>query len=145
MFVLTSMLSLAASAQTDNPDPCDHFFLALTAVPNQTLIRARGSHESVWDGKRYGGCEVRLVTNNTLLSGKEVPAFHATADTALYRKGWRENHAFVADGPGSSVVGLENGPVLCLVSHDQPAYVEDKTGEIIQSETLTITVQCRRK
>jgi hypothetical protein len=60
----------------------------------------------------------------------------------MYRKGWRANNSFVADGPGTGVFGVEKESVLCLVRHEQPAYLDDY-GNIIQSETLRITVQCR--
>ena len=77
-----------------------------------------------------------------MLSGRRVPDFEPLKGSEMYRKGWRMNNSFVADGPGTGVFGVEKESVLCLVRHEQPAYLDDY-GNIIQSETLRITVQCR--
>ena len=130
-------------------DACDYFLPALSAVPHETLTRDAGELQVVPDGKRYRGCEVVLVTTERLLAGKGVPEFQAEPGTDLYRAGWRGNPAYSADGPGTSLHGLERGNDLCLVSSAQPAAVEggaaDGSGVVVSSETVTITVQCRRK
>lgn len=137
--------AVLAAAATVTKDPCGYFFRALKTVPHEKLTRNDGGLESLWDGKKVSGCEVMFVTNDTLRSGRDMPDFFATEGTELYRLGWRMNNSLAADGPGSGIFGIENESVLCLVSHDQPAYLDEKTEKIIQSETLTITVQCRRK
>jgi hypothetical protein len=104
--------------------------------------RSEGAYKSLWDGKKYTGCEVEFVTHDKLLSGRRVPDFEPLKGSEMYRKGWRANNSFVADGPGTGVFGVEKESVLCLVRHEQPAYLDDY-GNIIQSETLRITVQCR--
>lgn len=146
--ILLLQLALAvgwpAYAATGKQDACEHFFLALKAVPHETLTRSEGQHESLWDSKKYMGCEVQFVTNDTLISGKRVPDFDALEGSEMYRRGWRVNNSIVADGPGSGIFGIEKESVLCIVRHDQPAGL-DEHGNFEQSETLSITVQCRQK
>jgi len=137
--------AVLAAAAAVTKDPCGYFFRALKTVPHEKLTRNDGGLKSLWDGKKVSGCEVMFVTNDTLRSGRDTPDFFATEGTELYRLGWRMNNSLAADGPGSGIFGIENESVLCLVSHDQPAYLDEKIGKIIQSEALTITVQCRRK
>lgn len=137
--------AVMAAAAAVAKDPCGYFLQALKAVPHEKLTRIDGDIQSLWDGKKHSGCEVMLVTNDTLRSGRDAPDFTATDGTRLYRLGWRMNNSLVADGPGSGIFGIENDSVLCLVSHDQPAELDEKTGKITQSETLTLTVQCRQK
>lgn len=137
--------AVLAAAAAVTKDSCGYFFRALKTVPHEKLTRNDGDLESLWDGKRVSGCEVMFVTNDALRSGRDMPDFFSTESTELYRLGWRMNNSLAADGPGSGIFGIENESVLCLVSHDQPAYLDEKTEKIIQSETLTLTIQCRQK
>jgi hypothetical protein len=137
--------AVLAAAAAVTKDPCGYFRQALKAVPHEKLTRIDGDIHSLWDGKKVSGCEVMFVTNDALRSGRDVPDFTATEGTKLYRLGWRTNNSLAADGPGSGIFGIENESVLCLVSHDQPAELDEKTGKITQSETLTLTIQCRQK
>lgn len=142
--LLVLIVGLPVHATAEKQDACEHFFLALKAVPHNTITHSDGAHQSLWDRKKYAGCEVRFVTHDTLLSGRKVPDFDALEGSEMYRRGWRVNNSIGTDGPGTGILGIENKSVLCIVRHDQPAYLEDH-GKIIQSETLTITVQCRQK
>lgn len=100
----------AAAAVTSNEDPCENFFRALKAVPNQKLTRKTGQHESFFDGKRYTGCEIEFVTEVKLLPNPNIiPSFSAAEGTDLYRSGWRKNSSYVADAGGSSAFGLREG------------------------------------
>jgi len=133
---------LRAGADSGAPDPCEYFYVALEAVPHDTLLRSVGEFESLWDGKTYRGCEIRFVTHDTIRAGQNVPDFDALEDSEMYRLGWRMTQGIGADGPGSGVFGIERDSVLCLVRWEQPAYIDDD-GEFVQSDTLSITVQCR--
>ena len=124
------------------PDGCEYFFSVLKPVPHHRLTRNDGVHDSLWDGKKYLGCEIRFVTNDKLLSGNGVPNFDANKGSEMYRRGWRINNSYVADGPGTGSYGVAKKSVLCIFSNEQPAYLEDH-GNIIQSEAMSITVQCR--
>lgn len=149
-FLLALLDCVLVCAACGKQDPCEHFYRALKRVPHEKLIRADGEYESLDDGKKRLGCEVTLVTNNALLSGiKSVPDFNAEEGTDLYRDGWRRNLSYDADGPGTSMHGIERGDDLCLISRAQPASIEapyiDGQGTFVQSETLTVIVQCRKK
>ena len=141
---LALFISLPAYVVSEQQDSCAYFLSVLSPVPHDQLTRTDGPHKSLWDGNKYTGCEIKFVTNDKLLSGRRVPNFEATEDSEMYRRGWRMNNSFVADGPGTGVYGVEKESILCIVSHEQPAYL-DNHGNIIQSETLSITVQCRYK
>jgi hypothetical protein len=141
---LALVACLPAYAASEQQDSCEYFFLALKSVPHDKLTRRDGEHESLSDGKKYTGCEGKFVTNDKLLSGRKVPDCEPTEGSEMHRRGWWANNSFVADGPGTGLFGIEKGSVLCLVRHEQPAYLDDH-GNIIQSETLTITIQCRHK
>jgi len=141
---LVLMVGFPAYAAAGKQDYCEHFSQVLKAVPHVTITRSEGAHQSLWDRKHYDGCEVQFVTNDTLLSGKRVPDFDALKGSQMYRRGWRVNNSIVADGPGTGIFGIEKKSVLCIVRHDQPAYLDDD-GTFVQSETLIITVQCRQK
>ncbi len=137
--------AVLAAAAAIAKDPCGYFFHALKAVPHEKLMRRDGTIESLWDRKKSLGCEVVFVTNDTLRSGRDMPSFGPHEGTELYRLGWRYNNSIAADGAGESIFGIENATILCLVSSEQPAYLDEKTEKTIQSETLTVTVQCSQK
>ena len=141
LILVACLPAFGVSAQ---PDSCEYFFSVLRPVPHAELTRREGSYKSLWDGKKYTGCEVKFVANDKLLAGRSIPDFDPIEGSEMYRMGWRMNPSFLADGPGTGVIGVEKEFALCLVRHEQPAYL-DARGSIIQSETLRITVQCRRR
>ncbi len=144
-FLLVALYILVAPGCVGvvNQNPCGDFFRALQGLPNESLILSTGEFQFLWDGAKHSGCEVRLVTYDALIRNEHpVPNFEAQPDSELYRQGWRANNAYAADGPGSSVYGIEKGKTLCIVREEQPAHIDDH-GKIVQSKTLTITVQCR--
>lgn len=141
--LLWPLLPLLLGAPADSPS-CEDFYEVLQHVPHQTLTLRTGVHESVWDGRPYPGCEVDFVTHDDLLEGASVPPLDAVEGSELHRGGWRTNPAHAADGPGTGLFAVERASVLCLVSSEQPAHV-DEVGEIVQSETLRIRIQCRKR
>jgi hypothetical protein len=144
-FLLGGLLTCTgAGAASGGPDPCEYFFAALKAVPNETLWHRAGEFESLWGGQKYRGCEVRFVTNDSLRAGAAVPDFDALPDSEMYRLGWRMSDSIGADGPGSGIFGIEKDTVLCVVRWEQPAYIGDE-GEFVQSEILSMTIQCRER
>ena len=140
------MSAVAASADTASTqlDSCAYFFDALQAVPHDSLTHRHGLYESTFDGKPYQGCEVKFVTHDELRAGKTVPTFETFHDSELYRLGWRTAPSLGADGPGSGLFAIENDAMLCLIPWTQPAYLAD-SGDIVQSNTLDMTIQCRDK
>lgn len=139
--------AVLAAAEVITKDPCGYFLRTLKTVPNEKLIRKDGNIQSLSDEKMFVGCEIKFVTNNTLLAGLagKSPDFNAYEGTELYRLGWRNDNSVGGDGPGTSLSAIESYAVRCLVASDQPAELNEDTGEIIQSETLELTIQCRQK
>ncbi len=133
-----------ADAGGAKSDPCESFHAALEAVPHDTLVRTTGEIEWIWDGEPVRGCQARFVTHDSLVAGHDVPEFDAIQGSEMYRLGWRMSPGIGADGPGSGIFGIERDTVQCLVWWEQPAYIDDD-GEFVQSETLSITVQCRER
>ena len=139
-----SVSVMSAEVATTKADSCAYFFDALHAVPHESLSRHHGEYASIWDKNLYKGCEVKFVTNDALHSGTPVPTFEAFPDSELYHLGWRMVHSIGADGPGSGIFAIEKGPALCLIRWSQPAYLAGP-GEIVQSDTLDMTIQCRQR
>lgn len=146
-FLLTLLAAMLIGfplhAETPAQNACDDFHHLLKKVPHNSLENTRGTFKSLADEKPTTGCQVRFTTSETLLSGKKVPSFAADEDTELYRLGWRVNNSLSADGPGTSLTAIEREKVACLILSDQPAYLDERTGTIVQSKTLAITIQCR--
>lgn len=134
----------SADASTNKPDSCAYFFETLHAVPHESLSHRQGEFTSTWDGKPFQGCEVKFVTNDTLHTGTPMPTFEAFPDTEPFHLGWRMVHSIGADGPGSGIFAVEKGATLCLIRWSQPAYLANP-GEIVQSATLDMTIQCRER
>ena len=132
----------AADTPPGPPDPCDDFYQALTEVPHLSVQKTVGSFESNWDGETYEGCELQFETNDSLTGRVSVPDFVATAGTGLYDAGWRMVYRISADGPGSGIHGLSRESDLCVVRWEQPAYLDDD-GDLVQSDTLRMWIQCR--
>lgn len=145
--LLGSLLADGAFAEvpaTSQPGSCDYFFEALHAIPHKSLSRRHGKLTSTWDGTPFQGCEVSFVTQDALLAGKAVPTFEAFPDNELYRMGWRMVHSIGADGPGSGIFAVEQETTQCVIRWAQPAYLAD-SGEIMQSDNLAVTIQCRNR
>jgi hypothetical protein len=58
---------------------------------------------------------------------------------------WSKKHDYAADGPGSSLIGIENDGYRCLINWSQHAWLDDKTNEIKQSDKIRMVVQCSLK
>jgi hypothetical protein len=129
---------------SQDPDPCQHFYATLEAVPHDTLTATSGEGTWLWHEQEYQGCQVRFVTNDSLSAGYEAPDFAPMEDSEIYRLGWRFTPGVGADGPGTSIFGIQRDSIECLVRWDQPAWIDDQ-GEHQQSDVLTVTVQCRER
>ncbi|MDH3426961.1 MAG: hypothetical protein OEM23_00870 [Gemmatimonadota bacterium] len=111
-------------------------------MAHDSLSVRAGTFTSLYDGVEYQGCELRFTTHDSLPRTVPVPDFDALPDSEMYRLGWRMSREIRADGPGSGLFGIERESVLCVIRWAQPAYLADD-GEIVQSETFSMTVQCR--
>ncbi len=132
---------MAADADSAQPDPCDDFYEALSAVPHDTLLRTAGEIAWMWNDTTLTGCEVRFVAHDSL-AGPPVPTFEAIEGSEMHALGWRMSYGIGADGPGSGIFGIERDAVRCLVRWEQPAWIDDE-GEFQQSDVFSMTIQCR--
>jgi hypothetical protein len=133
----------AAPGESDGALPCEYFQSVLEPVPHVALSVNSGGFVSEWDREEYRGCEVNFETNDSLTAGLSVPSFDAIEGSEMSRLGWRSSREIGADGPGSGIFGIEKDSVLCVVRWAQPAHIDDD-GEIVQSETFTMKIQCRK-
>ena len=123
--------------------PCDFFVTTLQAIPHTELSQRTGTIESLWNGVAYRGCEVHFSTRDSLSAGVAVPDFYPLRSTEMARIGWNVVDTIVADGAGSGVHGVERNALVCLIRWSQPSYLDDE-GAFVQSDTLTMTIQCFR-
>lgn len=132
--------------ESRSPDePCHYFYEQLKDIPHEQFDRESGDITFSWDGETYNGCEITLITNDSLLTdAPRLPRFTRGPDPVLEEQGWRYNLRYDADGPGSSMYGIEKGDTLCLIHYAQPAALEE-SGDIVQESVLTITLECREK
>ena len=122
-------------------EPCGVFYLALEATPHTSLTRGVAPFEPIWPTEPAPACEVAFETDDSTLAGGTAPDFSAEPGTDLYQAGWRTIPEILADGPGSGVFGLQNASARCVVEWTQPAYIDDD-GAFVQSDTLSIRIQC---
>lgn len=141
--LVASLLSmLAASPAAAQAPICDDFRMALDSVPHTALEQHVGTLEWLADGSEVTGCEARFETDEGTLAGAEIPDFMPDPGTELFQRGWVPVLELMGDGPGSSLHGIRRERTVCVVLHDQPAYLDDD-GNIVQSETVTVVIQCR--
>ena len=130
-----------AAPSADQPDPCDELYEMLEAVPNVSLARDRGPFQSIWDGQTLAGCEISFETNDSIRDDAAAPTFLADPGTEMYEAGWRMMPGILADGAGSGVHGIRKGSARCVVRWEQATYIDDE-GAFVQSDTLTMLIQC---
>jgi hypothetical protein len=135
-------LPLAAAAPAEvGLEACAPFYQALDAVPHESIFQRGGPYTSTWFGIGAIGCTVVMVTSEKRLGERQLPDLTAAPGTPLHQTGWRINRKYIADGPGSGVVGVEKDDLLCLVYTEQPAWIDD-AGRHLQSKQITVTVEC---
>jgi len=143
---LFGMIFLAMTAQAQQSESiCQYFYKRLSFIPNEKLAIRKGTFTSLLHGEKYEGCEVKLVTNDSLLSNvpkpDPIPSFLPRETASLYENGWRRNIKYDAEGPGSRMFGIQKGDSLCVISQSQPATLV-KHGKIVQEKNITVTIQC---
>ncbi len=139
--ILLSLLLATPTPAEVGLEACEPFFQALNAVPHESIFQRSGPYTSAWFEAGAIGCTVVMVTSEQRLGDRKLPDLTAAPGTPLHQAGWRINQKYIADGPGTGVMGVEKDGILCLVYTDQPAWIDD-TGRFMQSEQITIKVQC---
>ena len=139
--LLLALLLPTAALATVTPQTCAPFYQALNEVPHESIFQQDGLFASQGFEVGLVGCLVVMVTDDARLAGQALPEFSAEPGTPLHQAGWRSDTKYMADAPGTGVVGLQKDGVLCLVYTEQPAALDD-TGKLVQGGTVHSRVEC---
>jgi hypothetical protein len=140
--LLTSLILLNISAVFGADSVCSHFYNKLSELSYRQLTLSDDGFKSLWDGNHQRGCEVYYESHVSLVSGSEV---YELFESFTRDSGWVINGNLVADGPGSSTVGIEKGNNRCLINWTQHAWIDEETKEHRQSRQIKMIVQCSPK
>jgi hypothetical protein len=140
--LLTSLLLLNISAAFGADFVCSHFYNKLSELPHIQLTLNLDGFKSIWNGKQLQGCDVFYESHVSLVSGGKV---YELFESFIQAPGWVINNNLVADGPGSSTVGIEKGTNRCLINWSQHAWIDEETKEHRQSSQIKMVVQCTLK
>ena len=142
-FLLPASLLLLNTSIAFGADPvCASFYRSLLQLPHTKLTQNINDYLSLWNGQRLQGCEVVYESHESLVSGSKV---YDQFESFIHTLGWSINNNLVADGPGSSTVGIENEMNRCLINWSQHAWIDEKTKEHRQSSQIKMIVQCSPK
>mgnify|MGYP006974249547 CR=1 FL=1 len=142
-FLLLASLLLLNTSIAFGADPvCSYFYRSLLQLPHTKLTQNINDFLSLWNGQPSQGCEVVYESRESLVSGSKV---YDQFKALMHTPGWSINNSLVADGPGSSTVGIENENHRCLINWSQHAWIDEKTKEHRQSSQIKLTVQCSPK
>ncbi len=122
-----------------NDSTCIQFYNELLKLPHTKLTINSNGFVSLWDGKSVKGCEVIFESDESIVSGKVV---YQTFQSFTNWQGWSINESLIADGPGSSIIGIENDQNKCTLHWSQHAWIDEKSNEYRQSEQIKLIVQC---
>jgi hypothetical protein len=137
-------LCLAPAVQAgEDAEMCQPFYDALNSVPHESIYQDDGecAYTSTWFEACAKGCLVVMNTSVDRLDGQTLPDMSGEPDTPVHKAGWRINPKYIADGPGTGVVGLEKNDALCFVYTEQPAQVGE-SGGVTQSRYITVRIEC---
>lgn len=140
LLMLALLLPTAALAAV-TPETCTPFYQALNEVPHESIFQHDGLFAS--QGFEVGliGCLVVMVTDEERMAGYALPEFSADPGTPLHQAGWRSDTRYIADAPGTGVVGLEKDGVLCLV-YTQRQAAPVASGKIAQNVSIHSRLEC---
>ncbi|HSQ85166.1 MAG TPA: hypothetical protein VLM43_10630 [Desulfobacterales bacterium] len=116
--------------------------MELLKLPHTRLTQTANGFASLLDGKSLKGCEVIFESDESMVSGEVV---YLKFQSFTNWQGWYINENLMADGPGSSTVGIENNQTKCILHWAQPAWIDDQSNEYRQSEHIKLIVQCTSK
>ena len=140
LLTIALLLPTVSLAKVDGTT-CEPFYTALEQIHHESIFQRDGFFNSqLFETSAYG-CFLVMNTSESRLAGQSLPDLSGRPDSAFYKAGWRSNPKYLADGPGTGVVGLEKVDILCLVYTEQPAYLDD-AGDIIQSRFIKVRVEC---
>ena len=140
--LLASLLLLNTNIAFGSDSACSYFYRSLLQLPQTKLTQNNNDFLSLWNGQRLQGCEVVYESHEALVSGSRV---YDQFESFIHTPGWLINNNLVADGPGSSTVGIEKKNNRCLINWPQHAWIDEKTKGHRQSSQIKIVVQCSPK
>lgn len=141
-FLLTIAMLLPVSTLAEvTPETCTPFYKALAKVPHESIFQQDGLFASQGFEVGVNGCLVVMVTDEVRMNGQSLPEFTADPGTPMYQAGWRSDTKYIADAPGTGVVGLAKDGTLCLVYTEQQAYLDD-SGKVAQNGYVHSRVEC---
>ena len=140
--LLTSLMFLNTSAAFGTDPVCSHFYNKLSELPHFQLTLNDDGFKSIWNGNQMQGCEVFYESHVSQVSGSKVYELY---ESFTQDPDWVINGNLVADGPGSSTVGIEKDNNRCLINWSQHAWIDEETKEHRQSSQIKMIVQCSLK
>jgi len=108
-------------------------------LPHTRLTETTNGFVSLLDGKSLKGCEVIYESNVSIISGEIV---YQKFQAFTHLQGWTINENFMADGPGSSTVVIENNQNRCILNWSHHSWIDEQSNEYRQSENIKLIVQC---
>ena len=142
LFLLASFILLNISAVFSADSVCSHFYDKLSELPYQQLTLRDDGFKSLWDGNYQQGCEVFYESHVSLVSGSEV---FQLFESFTRDPSWEIDANLVADGPGSSTIGIKKDNNRCLINWTQHAWIDEETKKQRQSKQIKMIVQCSPK
>lgn len=121
------------------PDACHLFYNELKKLPGKKaeLSYHKSIQRSIESGKESAGCEIRFGSNDTALAYPDLITYWTDPESNIYKKGWRINDRWTADGPdGSMSFALEKDSVRCNILNSALYPDEVKLGN------TNVVVQC---
>ena len=137
--IFLSLMFLNSSSALESDSVCSYFYNRLSELPYTELNINTHNIRSLWNDQAIQGCEVVYESQESQVSGSRV---YDQFERFIHTPGWFMNNNLVADGPGSSTVGIENENNRCLINWSQHAWIDEMTGEHRQSSQIKIIVQC---
>jgi hypothetical protein len=127
-------------------EPCKYFYGELVRIPHKKIAFEENTLISDLDGREFVGCKIIFNSHiELMIDDYEPPSFWAYESSELYEEGWRIDHNYTADGPGSGKYAIANNSIICIIDWDRHAWIDDKTGEIMQSDLINMEIQCLDK
>ena len=125
-----------------NDSSCLQFYHELSNLPHTRLLMNSNGFVSLWDGKSLTGCEVLFESDKSIVSGEIV---YQKFQSFTTWQGWSINENLLADGPGSSTVGIENDQNRCTLHWSQHAWIDEESNKLRKSEHIKLIIQCTSK
>ena len=138
IIVLVVNLNLAFA----NDSPCSYFYSKLSELPHTELTQNNNGFKSITNRKWTQGCEIVFKSHDSIVSGERV---YNTFQSLINNPDWTIDNSLSADGPGSSSVSIENDKNKCIIFWSQDAWIDEKTGEHMQSSDIEMIIQCASK